>query len=157
MKKFIRFVIVAFALLCFSQIQAQNVKPVNWRVSVKMTSEKEGILTMRATLEPGWHLYGTTLPEGGPKATQFDFAESKGIKFTGQLTPSIKPVEVEDQMFGMKLNWWDKTVTFTRTFTVTNPAEAVVKGNIYYMACNNQTCMPPQTESFSKTAKYYKR
>ncbi len=157
MIKFIRLAIVALALLCVSQLQAQNVKPVNWRVTVKMTSEKEGILTMRATLEPGWHLYGTTLPEGGPKATQFDFAESKGIKFTGQLTPSIKPVEVEDKMFGMKLNWWDKTVTFTRTFTVTNPAEAVVKGNIYYMACNNQTCMPPQTESFSKTAKYYKR
>lgn len=91
------------------------------------------------------------------KPTVFDLSESTGVEFTGKITPAFKPVEVEDKMFGMKLNWWDRTVTFTCAFKVTDPAKARIRGKITYMACNNQTCMPPQVEAFSKTVKYFKK
>ena len=125
------FLVVA-ALCCSLQGLAQSVSPIEWRISVKMTSEKEGTLTMKATIEPGWHLYGTELPDGGPKPTVFDLSGSQGIQFEGTITPSFSPKEVNDKLFGMKLNWWD-------------------------MSCDSQTCMPPKTETFSKSAKYYKK
>lgn len=157
MNKTIWLIISAFILLSIGQLKAQERKPVEWRTTVKMTSEKEGTVTFKANLESGWHLYGTNLPAGGPKPTVFDLSESTGVEFIGKITPAFKPVEVEDKMFGMKLNWWDRTVTFTCVFKVVDSAKARIRGKITYMACNNQTCMPPQVETFSKIVKYFKK
>lgn len=152
------FIFLAIAALCCSlRGLAQSASPIEWRVSVKMTSEKEGTLIMKAIIEPGWHLYGMELPDGGPKPTVFDLSGSQGIQFEGNIIPSFLPKEVNDKMFGMKLNWWDKTVSFSRRFKVVNPATAKVNGKITYMSCDSQTCMPPKTETFSKSAKYYKK
>jgi thiol:disulfide interchange protein DsbD len=144
MKK-IAFLLTALIISVMSAV-AQN--PVKWRSSVEMTNSKEGVLTVKAVVTDGWHLYGTKLPDGGPKATVLDFSESKGIKFTSEFTPSIKPTEKMDDMFGIKLSWWAKTVTFTRKFKLTGKkANAAINGKITYMACNDETCQPPKTES----------
>ena len=57
--------IVLSALL--SSLSAQILNPVRWEVSSEMTSPTEGVIRYSATIEPGWHLYGTTLPDGGPQ------------------------------------------------------------------------------------------
>lgn len=64
MNKNIWLIISAFILLSIGQLRAQERKPVEWRTTVKMTSEKEGTVTFKANLESGWHLYGTNLPAG---------------------------------------------------------------------------------------------
>lgn len=139
--------IIAFTTLAVAPAQAQNA--IRWRTTVKMTSDKEGILTVRALVGEGWHLYGTTLPKGGPKPTVLDFSASKGIAFKGDFKPSVKPVSKHDPMFGITLNWWDTNVTFTRRFRLTGKkTDAVINGKITYMGCNDETCLPPKTESF---------
>ena len=84
------FIFLAIAALCCSlRGLAQSASPIEWRVSVKMTSEKEGTLIMKAIIEPGWHLYGMELPDGGPKPTVFDLSGSQGIQYEGNITPSF--------------------------------------------------------------------
>ena len=83
------------------------------------------------------------------KATKFDFSSSTGIKLIGGVVPSIKPKNVYDNTFGINLNWWDKTVTFTQKFKLTNKSSAKVVGTISYMGCNDQTCLPPSTQSIN--------
>lgn len=142
-----KYLIFAFILLagCMCS-QAQN--PIRWRTSVKMTSESAGVLTVKAIVTEGWHLYGTKLPADGPKPTVLDFNASSGVKFLEPFKPSIKPVEKTDAAFGMTLNWWDKTVTFSRRFKLTGKkADATIKGMISYMACNDENCTPPRTET----------
>jgi len=124
-------------------------EPVRWRMSVKMTSDTEGVVTLRAIVGDGWHLYGTSLPENGPKPTSFSFNGSAGVKFTGSITPSRKPVSVEDKMFGMTLNWWNSNVEFTRKFKVVKKEGARIVANVQYMACNDKTCMPPKNQSLT--------
>lgn len=139
--------IIAFTSVTALPANAQNA--IRWRTTVKMTSEKEGILTVRALVGEGWHLYGTSLPKGGPKATVLDFSGSKGIKFKGDFVPSVKPVSKLDPMFGITLSWWNTNVTFTRRFKLTDKkADAVINGKITYMGCNDETCLPPKSESF---------
>lgn len=127
---------------------AQSPSPIKWRTTVKMLDDRDGILTIRAVIEKGWHLYGTKLPEGGPKPTTFDFAESRGVKFIGAFEPNAKPIEKEDAVFGTKLSWWAKNVTFTRKFRLSGDIkDAVISGKITFMGCNDETCMPPRTET----------
>jgi hypothetical protein len=144
MKK-IAFLITAIIISVMSAV-AQN--PIKWRSSVKMTNATEGVLTVKAVVTEGWHLYGTKLPDGGPKATVLDFSDSKGVKFSGDFKASAKPTEKMDEMFGIKLNYWGSTVSFTRKFKLTGKkADAAINGKITYMACNDENCQPPKTES----------
>lgn len=159
MKKiaFIFALIVAFMPFAASA-QNSSVQPVKWRTTVKMTSAKEGVLTLKAIITNGWHMYGTTLPKDGPKATEFDFAASKGVKFTDNFTPSSKPVVKNDEMFGLTLNWWESTVTFTRHFKLTGKVDdALIEGTITYMSCNNTSCMPPKKENIKAKVQPYKK
>jgi DsbC/DsbD-like thiol-disulfide interchange protein len=150
MKK-ITFLLIALVISVFSAM-AQN--PIKWRTTYKMTSATEGVLTVKAIVTDGWHLYGTKLPDGGPKATVLDFSESKGIKFTTNFKPSVKATEKMDEMFGLKLTYWGSNVSFTRKFKLTgNKADAVINGKISYMACNDENCMPPKTESVTLNIK----
>lgn len=129
---------------------AQMAKTVNWRLSIKMTDKTEGVATLKAHIEPGWHLYSTTLPKGGPNPTVMDFSESKGIKWVGQQTVTPAPTTGYDQLFSMKLAWWTDTVTWRRKFKVTDADNAIIKCTIKYNTCNNQTCSMPVTETLSR-------
>lgn len=147
--------LLAVVLVTTLSSLAQN--PIKWRSSVKMTSNTEGVITMKAVITSGWHLYGTNIPSGGPKATKFDFSSSTGIKLIGGVVPSIKPKNVYDNTFGINLNWWDKTVTFTQKFKLTNKSSAKVVGTISYMGCNDQTCLPPSTQSINIVVPKFKK
>lgn len=127
---------------------AQN--PIRWRMSVKMTGEDTGIVTVRALVADGWHLYGTQLPENGPRPTRFEFT-TKGVTLTGNLTASIPTEPHHDSMFDMDLNWWAGNVAFTRTFTLDNPADASISVSVTYMGCNDKNCLPPKTETLTYT------
>lgn len=126
-----------------------NVEPVRWRTIVKTTGENSGTVTFKALVAPGWHLYGLTMPEGGPVATSFDFKGSTGLKFTGELKPSRKAAEVEDPLFGMTLNWWDSNVEFTVPFKLNGKEAPMIKCKITFMACDGTTCRPPKTEDIA--------
>ena len=90
--------ITAFAIAATAQTQ-----PVRWRTTAKMASPTEGILTIRAIISDGWHLYDTTLPKGGPIPTTLDFSKSSGVKWLGQFKASSKPVSNHDESFDMTL------------------------------------------------------
>ena len=83
-------IIALVCMLCAVMASAQMTNPIRWRMSVKMDNATEGTITLRAAITNGWHLYGLSLPENGPKPTKVDFAKSTGIKLTGSLTPKTK-------------------------------------------------------------------
>lgn len=123
--------------------EAPAKEPVKWSASVKMTSPEEGILTLVAEPGKGWHLYALELPKGGPKPTVINLDESRDVKFTSSLTPSRKPLNVDDKMFDLRLSYWEGTVTFSRKFRITGKSP-VIKAVISFMACDNVNCTPPK-------------
>ena len=97
-------------------VKAQMEKPITWSISARMTSETEGVVTIRANISEGWHVYGLQMPENGPMATTFDF-NVNDVTFTSDIVPSSEPI-----VKGPKI---EATVTF--------------------MGCNDETCLPPDT------------
>jgi thiol:disulfide interchange protein DsbD len=57
----------------------------------------------------------------------------------------------------MTLYWWDSNVNFTQKFKVTDQSKAKINGKISYMSCNDETCMPPATESISLAVPAYSK
>lgn len=136
------------------QMQSEASKPVTWTINARMTDATSGVITLTAVPAEGWHLYGTELPDGGPQATKIDLSKSTGITLEGPLKPSVKPVTVTDKMFDMTLNWWEKPVTFTVAFKLKPGVKtARIKAEVNFMACDNNTCAPPVTETLFKSVR----
>ena len=138
------YLLLIAAVLAVGTAMAQDA--IRWRTTVKMTSDTEGVLTVRALVADGWHLYGTKLPKGGPKPTVLDFSKSVGVKFLDGFKASEAPVTKQDPTFGMALTFWGKNVSFTRRFRLTGAKnKAAINGSITFMGCNDETCLPPKT------------
>lgn len=151
MTKIKSLLLLLLAAVCMTTAYAQKpVSPATWRLSVKMISETEGIATLKAIVTPGWHLYGTSLPKGGPKATVINFDNSAGVEFYGDLTVSQPPKKVHDKLFDLDLSWWDSDVAFRKKFRVVKPAGAKITASVQFMGCNDITCAPPANETLTK-------
>lgn len=126
---------------------AQIFDPVKWKSAIKMTDATNGVVTFTATVDAGWHMYGTQLPAGGPEPTSVHW-NNQGVKLVGGLTPSKAAHKQHDETFDMDLSWWTGSVTLSQKFTVT-AKEYKIEGSIRYMACDDENCTPPKSESFS--------
>lgn len=126
---------------------AQIFDPVKWKSAIKMTDATSGVVTFTATVDAGWHVYGTQLPSGGPEPTSVQW-NNHGVKLVGGLTPSKAAHKQHDETFDMDLSWWTGSVTLSQKFTVT-AKEYKIEGSIRYMACDDENCTPPKSESFS--------
>ena len=150
MKKLFNVFLLVFVTLA---VQAQIHQPVKWKIKLEdsKTAEKEVVFT--ATSEKGWHLYDMNLPEGGPVSTSFTFETLKGAELIGQPVSSVKPTVVYDELFSMDLRWYPGTVSFTQKVKITDPKKFKIEGEVEFMACNDETCLPPDRVNFAFDAK----
>ena len=130
-------------------IQAQIHQPVTWTFKLNDSNTAEKAIIFTATAEDGWHLYDQNLPEGGPVSTSFNLETLKGAELVGKPISSIKPTVVYDELFAMELRWYPGTVSFTQKIKVTDPAKFEAAGEIEFMACNDETCLPPERVEFA--------
>ena len=147
MKRLTYICLLAFIALV---TQAQILTPVKWKIKLDDKNgavEKEILFT--ATADKGWHLYDMNLPEGGPISTSFTFETLKGAKLVGQPTSSVTPTTVFDEQFQMNLRWYAGCVTFTQKLKVTDAAKFKAEGAVEFMACNDETCLPPDQIDFA--------
>lgn len=138
------------AILCISLFFVAMVSwaqsPIKWSASFKMIDEVNGVVTFKASIANGLHLYGIDIPAGGPVPTSFNFNNSQGIDFVDSPIPSVKPIIAYDDVFGLELNWWEREVSFKQKFIVKNDKEAIIDCVVKYMACDNKSCLPPRKE-----------
>ena len=147
MKKLFSILLLVFVTLA---VQAQIHQPVKWKINSK-SAEKE--IVFAATIEKGWHLYDMNLPEGGPVSTSFTFETLQGAELIGQPVSNIKPTVVYDEQFAMDLRWFPGAVTFTQKVKILDPKKFKIEGEVEFMVCNDETCLPPDRVSFAFDSK----
>jgi thiol:disulfide interchange protein len=120
----------------------QLLNPVKWTFNQKTDSNGEIELSFKATIENGWHLYSTDLPEGGPIKTTFTFApDNKSYAIIGKMIPKPAPTKEHDKIFDMDLEFFSKEVVFTQKIKRNTNQAFELKGTIEYQNCNDETCV----------------
>ncbi|MDR2233338.1 MAG: thioredoxin family protein [Tannerella sp.] len=137
--------------LCLLSIftQAQILKPVKWDIKLIDSETAEKSLQFTAKADPGWHVYDMNLPSGGPISTSIAYEKIQSAELIGKPVSSVAPEKVFDELFNMELRWYGGNVTFTQQIKVTDPAGFIITGELEYMACNDETCLPPERIPFS--------
>ena len=79
------FLVIVISILVTFQGHTQIQNPVTWKYNVVKATDGTYLLKFNASIEPKWHLYNQTIPEGGPVPTSFVFEKSSAYTLTGKV------------------------------------------------------------------------
>ncbi|WP_085535114.1 protein-disulfide reductase DsbD family protein [Massilibacteroides vaginae] len=137
-------------LLVFTlSVQAQIFTPAKWDIRLEQSGSPEKEVVFTVVLDKGWHLYDMNLPEGGPVSTSFTFEKLTGVELVGTPVASVAPTTVYDELFSMNLRWYADKVSFRQKIKITDPVKFKLNGEVEFMVCNDETCLPPDRVEFS--------
>lgn len=149
MKKLI-LALVAF-LAIHAGASAQLLNPVKWSYAAKRIGKDEAMVLIKATIEPGWHLYSHEMADGGPVKTTFTFKSSPAYSLVGK-TIEPKPVTKFEKTFNMTVKYFENSAVFQQKIKL-KAKQAIVKGNVEFMVCDDEKCLPPDVVEFSISVK----
>lgn len=142
-----KLLIVLTVLLSFG-LKAQVIEPIKWSFEHKQNGN-EAELIFKATMEPGWHLYDTYLPEGGPIPTEFVFNDTTLFEKVGELQKTPEPVEKFDNIFQLNLRFFSVEAVFTQKIRLLTDNAVDLTGHVLFMGCDDEMCLPPNEIEFS--------
>ncbi|MDE6513291.1 MAG: thiol:disulfide interchange protein, partial [Muribaculaceae bacterium] len=144
-----RFFIFLLALLPMA-LSAQFQEPIVWTSDFSVSGDTAK-LTLKATIEEGWHLYATELPpiDYGPEPTSVNFSTTSGLQVVGELTPEREAIEIYEETFEGNVRFWENSIVLIQKFLVTDPDAIALAGAVKFQACNDQNCIPPSSFEFS--------
>ncbi len=143
-------ILFAVALL-FSgwNAQAQIVDPVKWKTSVISLPNNEAEIEIKATIDPGFHLYSTqpsTDPNVYALPTELILTPDKAnYELIGKLTEG-KYITHYDEMQGGEVNYFENSAVFKQKIKIVGTSAFTLKGLIQGQTCNDKACYPLESK-----------
>ena len=138
-------------ILCLAMPSAGIDEPVAVRQGMETAGDSVVGISFRLDIRNGWHVYSLNLPADGPVSASITIDSLKGLKPAGELEFSGDEQEKDDAVFGMRVRYFEKSVTFRQKFLRTDD-DWYVCGYMTYAACNDESCIPPQNVDFEYRA-----
>jgi Disulphide bond corrector protein DsbC len=137
-----------YTSLSITALMAQS--PVTWSYKVAQTDIKgEQLLIIEANIADGWSTYSQFLKsDDGPIATTIAFEKGSNYELIGKVEEAGDIKTAFDAIFGMEVIKMQHKCTFTQRVRVLNPAMPIT-GNLEYMVCDSEQCLPPKDVHFS--------
>lgn len=141
MKKiFFTFLSVAAIVMAHAQI----LNPVSFNYSVVKKGADLYEVHVKAMIDPQWHIYSVTNPDGGAQATEIKFNEGKTV---GAVRESGKMKTTFEKEFGVNQKYFEGNVDFIQVVKL-KPGNKKITGTVNYMVCNDRQCLPPKEVEF---------
>ena len=147
-----KYAVALLLLLVAVTCHAQMSDPVKFTSQLKTGHSPEAEIVFTGKIEPGWHVYSTNLGGGGPIEASLSVTRKDGVELVGKLTPKGKELSKYDELFGMKVRYFEHTATFVQKIRFTKPHYAI-DCTLEYGACSDATCMPPMEVSLKSHGK----
>ncbi|MBO7192686.1 MAG: thioredoxin family protein [Bacteroidaceae bacterium] len=133
-----KLILSLFLLVTALQVGAQV--PVT--VSKTITPNgSEIVVEFEAEIAPGYYMYSTDIPQGGPKPTYLKFSELKGAELVGVLAPVEEPMVKYESVFNMQVKYFEEFAAFTQTLKITDE-NFEIDGTLHYQSCGVMGCVP---------------
>ncbi len=123
--------------------------PVNWDFKIEPKGEQKYELIITANIEETWHLYALELEsDDGPVETEINLDTIPGIAYVGDVKVEGEVKNEYDPNFMMNLSYYEGKVEFRQEFESTGESNKL-SGNVYYMSCDAEKCIPPDYVDFN--------
>jgi len=141
------FFLLAFALLPLIAL-TQVLEPVKWTFKVEQTKPGEATLLLISTSEKGWHTYSQKVVPDGPVPTEFTFTKSPDYELVGKVVEPKGVSEKDPQFQNMIVTYFPDKAVFKQKIKVLGKKDFTIKGNVYFMCCNDRSCIAPTEAEF---------
>ncbi len=149
MKSFTFLLLVAFSLLSPDSGFSQAVlNPVKWEYTYEKTTNTEGYILIKARMDKDWHIYSQHQSSDGPIPTSFMFTANADSSPIGK-TEEPPAEKVFSEVFSTEVISFGNEVVFKQKIQRKNPNSFDLNAELEFMACNNNTCLPPKVVKFS--------
>ncbi len=143
-----RFFVTLAALLFTQLLVAQN--PVSWSFQAIKKGDQQYEVVMKATIQPGWHLYSQQQPDDAiaiPTSIQINnnplVIREKTIREVGKMQ------KFTDKTLGVTAYQYANEVTFIQTVNLKVKVKTALTGEIEYQVCDDEKCLPPKKVPFT--------
>ncbi|OIR03388.1 hypothetical protein GALL_144590 [mine drainage metagenome] len=144
MKKIIVVLIAAISTL---SVFAQPKNPVTWKFESKKKSDAVYELIITATVPQPWHIYSQFTGKG-PVPTKFTFKPNPLVTIEGKAKEVGKLEKVFDPNFKSEVLYFSNSVQFVQTVKLKVKAKTSISGDVEFMVCNDEQCLPPTKRPF---------
>src|SRR6185437_2465336 len=144
---------IAFGVVAaIAAAYGQKLDPIQWSLTSGVNKAPAGAsipLHLKATFQPGWHLYSLTTPAGGPIPTTAELAENPAVKSSKLYQPP--PIRTFDKNFNLDTETFEKEVDLPVTANLAPDAKGAIEltALVRYQACNDRQCLPPRKKTAS--------
>ncbi len=122
--------------------------PVKVTAVLKKVNDKHYLAEFEAKIDEGWHIYSSTLGEGGPLPTEIAFTKGNHFNAVGTIEEiSEHQIKGFDDIFEMQVIKFKESVRFIQKLEVNDPTQSI-KGMFSYQTCNSSMCLPPKSLAF---------
>lgn len=137
-------------LLLQSLLLLAQPNPVSWTFAAKKTGPRTYEIEMKATIQPGWHLYAQQQPDDAiaiPTAFVINnnplFVRKGGIREQGKLE------KYKDKTLGVTAFQYSGQVRFLQTVELKANVKTAFSGSVEFQTCDDEKCLPPLKVPFS--------
>lgn len=114
--------------------------------------ENKQEIILKGKIDKGWHLYSSSTPENaGPVPVDVLLIKNKNFKQVGKIK------EISAVKFIYDINFGSDVAIIENEYIATIPVkikkDCTIKGEVYYMICDDEMCLPPITVEFNVTLK----
>lgn len=151
MKKTLASMVLLLTVL--SATFAQMEQHISWKFSTNNLEDNKVEIVCEATVDEGWHVYSSVLPENTAIPTSIEVEENAAYVILDGMSEEPTPTVHYDETYKAELKWFEKKATFKKVVQLKQEGDVVIKGYIESMICNDHTCMPPEMVDFELTVK----
>lgn len=133
---------------CATRVIAQN--PVHWKYSSEKLADRTFQVHLTATIDDGWHVFSQVQPPDAVAApSQIKFTHNPLIQLQGKIKEVGKREVYENREIGISAYQYAATLDFVQIVQLKTNAKIYIQGTIVFMACTNESCLPPMTVPFT--------
>jgi len=139
---------VVLLLAVFGASFAQMQQHITWKFSTKNLADNKVEIICEASVDEGWHVYSSDLPENTAIPTSIEVEENAAYSILDGITEEPKATVHYDDTYKAELKWFEKKATFKKVIQLKQEGDIIIKGYIESMICNNEECRPPEMVDF---------
>jgi DsbC/DsbD-like thiol-disulfide interchange protein len=153
--------VLAMAMATISTCRAEAPHPIKWSLTANaavlpLSKGSQVQATLRAQIQPGWHLYALDQEPGGPTATKISLPASQAFTLNGSIESDIAPIIANDPNFNLETRFFEGDTSFRIPVEATSPASAApakLTVEVFFQTCSDRTCLPPVVARVSAQVK----
>lgn len=133
------FYAILFVIIGFFSASAQIQEPVKWKTSYKRLSDTEGEISIKATIEPGWHLFSQKTEPSTGIPLSFSFQKNGCYKKSGKTTEPKPHKDFYDDLMQGQARYFEKEVVFKQIIQLLTNDDFEIVVDIEGQSCDDAT------------------